>query len=1025
MGALRPRNVRSVPSSCAQATTLMPPRGHSVYFARGARASQVGGSPRTPFPAPHLAAPDLISSFLKRHQATWGQISKIARNIDWSGNAEAETRELASRLDAVVVAAVREAAELGVGEARFFRNLAASASRHEVGAALILLLCASEMGVFSDTAAASFAMLSMADHPGEVMVLAAARGQLAPTVEGLRQLYRRTPDDFVVASADLLARRTSSLRGVALWLADDPVGRAASGTAVADALVQVAGNCAPRSLIGMATIARLLPAWRQALLAVPRPEIILTAALATRLRAQPITVKDSPARLAAEAAIARASKAFDHGDPLTDALLPCTAPEVLRLWQRTAPDVWRVLLSRFSGRSINAHPSPEPLEAPVMASLAKVRTPFADALLITLACIASTQRPSSPLTHEDDLRRAARARPDVTAVAVPAAAGSTQALLLGCLPKPRRRKLIADSWKHLLSGRPTPETIVEVVRTVRPKLEDVASGARLVDLITASVDVPELEPSILKAISKVREQRGWQPAQRRAQRRDVAFTLISHEALRAYEALGDRAAPIVGLVENWFQQERDTPTRSLFLTRLASEAPRAFLALTRGRPVRARLLRVLIESASFWGLEPAARAEIFQTPVLGGGIAGLDCLRLLGHDHPLVASVLADRYLAAYARVAFSLEKPLPAQQEIGAPDLQALSAILAAVVRRPAEAAQLAERFRRDEILAALPQTLAGMRGRPRLSAALELAAHSDLRALPLLLRHVRRVAPPFEPQQLGTRFDDLYRTWELPKRRGGKRTISSPALPLKKLQRLLLPLLEREELPTAATGFRRGISIRDNAAAHSGRAVVVNADIRDFFPTTEYGKVLRVCRSLAGGALSPFAQRFLAEILCHRGRLATGAPSSPAVANLVLRGMDRRLTGIAQKLGVTYTRYADDLTFSGGDEAVWMLKPSGRMLGELGYALDREKTNIFRRGRRQTVTGLVVNDIAGLARPLRRKLRAAVHRRCTGQPPEMRGKAVTDEQLRGWLAFLAMLAPAEAAAHRDRLRGAPGWLP
>ena len=82
-----------------------------------------------------------------------------------------------------------------------------------------------------------------------------------------------------------------------------------------------------------------------------------------------------------------------------------------------------------------------------------------------------------------------------------------------------------------------------------------------------------------------------------------------------------------------------------------------------------------------------------------------------------------------------------------------------------------------------------------------------------------------------------------------------------------------------------------------------------------------------------------------------------------------------------MNYSRYADDITFSGDDAAVWMLKPLATILSQNGYELDDKKTNIFRKGRRQSVTGLVVNQDVNIARPLKRKLRAAIHRRSNGE--------------------------------------------
>ena len=150
----------------------------------------------------------------------------------------------------------------------------------------------------------------------------------------------------------------------------------------------------------------------------------------------------------------------------------------------------------------------------------------------------------------------------------------------------------------------------------------------------------------------------------------------------------------------------------------------------------------------------------------------------------------------------------------------------------------------------------------------------------------------------------------------------------------------------------------------------------------------------------------------------MPTGAPTSPAIANLVLRHVDAALTTAAARHGVAYTRYADDLTFSGDEGALRMVPFARRLLRELGYELDRKKTNVYRRGRRQIVTGLVVNERADVPRRTRRRLRAALHRRETGRVPEWHGKPLSDGALQGWFAFLAMLRPSDGADGLARLR-------
>lgn len=348
---------------------------------------------------------------------------------------------------------------------------------------------------------------------------------------------------------------------------------------------------------------------------------------------------------------------------------------------------------------------------------------------------------------------------------------------------------------------------------------------------------------------------------------------------------------------------------------------------------------------------------------------------------------------------------------------IEASDLVLAALHSR--RAAGLVDAWLTPEARGALlPWVRDQFAGSPTLAAAYEVAVAFALPYAPYLVALGRMIQVPAVADQRGRQFDHLYHTYALPKRSGGTRTITAPATGLKGLQRMLLERgFHALPLNDAATGFRPGRSIRDNAAAHVRQPVVVNIDIQSFFPSTGYDLILRACRSLAGGRLSERALRLVADICSYQGALPTGAPTSPAIANIVLTRVDRALSTAAARRGIRYTRYADDLTFSGGGHAIKLIPFAGRLLKELGYELDAKKTNIYRRGRRQVVTGLVVNEKANLPRRTRRRLRAALHHRELGTTPTWQGRDMDDPTLRGWLAFLAMLRPEDGRAALRRL--------
>ena len=159
------------------------------------------------------------------------------------------------------------------------------------------------------------------------------------------------------------------------------------------------------------------------------------------------------------------------------------------------------------------------------------------------------------------------------------------------------------------------------------------------------------------------------------------------------------------------------------------------------------------------------------------------------------------------------------------------------------------------------------------------------------------------------------------------------------------------------------------------------------------------------------------LVDICTAEGGLPVGAPTSPTLLNRVLWRSDEVLAQAAEQRGLRYTRYADDLTFSGSDTAVQMLGVARRTLAQIGLALDPKKTNIFRRGRRQMVTGLVVNQQVSVPRHIRRRLRAAVHRVEQGGVAQWDGAEQSAAALRGRVAFVKMVHAQEGRALLQRL--------
>jgi len=278
-------------------------------------------------------------------------------------------------------------------------------------------------------------------------------------------------------------------------------------------------------------------------------------------------------------------------------------------------------------------------------------------------------------------------------------------------------------------------------------------------------------------------------------------------------------------------------------------------------------------------------------------------------------------------------------------------------------------------------------------------------------------------------------YVTFSVPKRSGGERLIMAPKKELKSIQRKLLHLLVAR-LPTSphAHGFVAGRSVRTNAEPHRGRRVLVQLDLADFFPSVHVG---RVCGFLVSLGYGYVVAQTLALLMTESQRqrvdidgqiyfvpissrhCVQGAPTSPGLCNALLLRLDRRLAGLARRFAFAYTRYADDLTLSGDDLGVVhkLRAAAERIVRDEGFQINRAKTRIRRKSARQVVTGVVVNDIVGLSRQERRRLRAAIHQ--LGRETDPIRRAEAEARVRGKLAYLQMLNPAQAEKLRERMSG------
>lgn len=231
----------------------------------------------------------------------------------------------------------------------------------------------------------------------------------------------------------------------------------------------------------------------------------------------------------------------------------------------------------------------------------------------------------------------------------------------------------------------------------------------------------------------------------------------------------------------------------------------------------------------------------------------------------------------------------------------------------------------------------------------------------------------------QLGWFITDMskhYTIVKIKKPGGATRTVRAPKRRLKAIQRKINSEILFKHIPgPCAHGFVTGRSIMTNAANHVRKTMVAKYDIKHFFDSIRLKQVVWVFMKFG---YSSEASLVLARLCCAEGRVRQGFPTSPSLSNAVCERLDRRMSGLAVKFGCTYTRYADDMTFSGGEEFARNIARLNyfveEIVGDEGFRLNDEKTCMTRRGWCQVVTGLAVNDKVNIPRAKRREWRAMI---------------------------------------------------
>jgi len=268
--------------------------------------------------------------------------------------------------------------------------------------------------------------------------------------------------------------------------------------------------------------------------------------------------------------------------------------------------------------------------------------------------------------------------------------------------------------------------------------------------------------------------------------------------------------------------------------------------------------------------------------------------------------------------------------------------------------------------------------------------------------------------------------------KRSGGLRLIEAPKQELKNVQRQILhQVLGSVPTHQVAHGFVRGRSILSNASRHVGSKFILKLDLENFYPSVKYSRIVAIFRSMG---FSREVSLWLARLTTSapywglkapqknweywqlmQRHLPQGAPTSPALANLSAFALDVRLSGLAKAYNLKYTRYADDLTFSGPGMSIPALNEfiplTNKIIADERFFVNKKKRKIIRNSQRQCVTGVVVNEKVNVSRQDYDLLKAILHN-CIKLGPQTQNRddhPNFSDHLRGRIAHVTQLNPAK----------------
>ena len=225
-----------------------------------------------------------------------------------------------------------------------------------------------------------------------------------------------------------------------------------------------------------------------------------------------------------------------------------------------------------------------------------------------------------------------------------------------------------------------------------------------------------------------------------------------------------------------------------------------------------------------------------------------------------------------------------------------------------------------------------------------------------------------------LSNEVEKHYKIFKIPKKKGGYRTIYEPDLTLKRIQRNILDNCLKERITSSyAMAYKNGYNLKDNTKVHEQKKVILKLDIKDFFPSISFLMVYKYAfpRHIYPEAVASL----LSNLVTYNNFLPQGSPTSGCISNLVLRSFDLKIGKYIKDKNIDYTRYCDDMTFSGDFDPKEVIDFVRQELGKKGFTLNQKKIKIIKSNKAQIVTGIVCNQTLNVPRKYQKKIRQEMY--------------------------------------------------